>query len=29
MHDVAHVPNMERPAEFNQLVLDFLSEHAS
>ena len=24
MHDVAHVPNMERPAEFNQLVLDFL-----
>jgi 3-oxoadipate enol-lactonase len=24
MHGVAHVPNMERPAEFNQLVLDFL-----
>ncbi len=28
MHGVAHVPNMERPEEFNQLVLDFLSEHA-
>lgn len=24
MHGVAHLPNMERPAEFNQLVLDFL-----
>jgi 3-oxoadipate enol-lactonase len=24
MRGVAHVPNMERPAEFNQLVLDFL-----
>jgi pimeloyl-ACP methyl ester carboxylesterase len=29
MHGVAHVPNMERPEEFNRLVLDFLSEHAS
>jgi pimeloyl-ACP methyl ester carboxylesterase len=28
MHGVAHVPNMERPEEFNRLVLDFLSEHA-
>jgi len=25
MHGVAHVPNMERPEEFNRLVLDFLS----
>lgn len=24
MHGVAHLPNMERPAEFNQIVLDFL-----
>jgi len=24
--DSAHVPNMEKPAEFNQVVLDFLSE---
>jgi pimeloyl-ACP methyl ester carboxylesterase len=24
MHGVAHLPNMERPAEFNRLVLDFL-----
>lgn len=24
MHGVAHLPNMERPAEFNQLVLEFL-----
>ncbi len=24
MHGVAHVPNMEHPGEFNQLVLDFL-----
>lgn len=23
--DTAHVPNMEKPAEFNQIVLDFLS----
>ena len=29
MHGVAHVPNMERPEEFNRLVLDFLSEHAA
>jgi 3-oxoadipate enol-lactonase len=28
MHDVAHVPNMERPEEFNRLVLDFLNEYA-
>jgi 3-oxoadipate enol-lactonase len=27
MHGVAHVPNMERPVEFNALVLDFLKEH--
>jgi pimeloyl-ACP methyl ester carboxylesterase len=26
MHGVAHVPNMERPEEFNRLALDFLSE---
>lgn len=25
MHDTAHVPNMERPAEFNGVVLDFLA----
>lgn len=25
MPDTAHVPNMEKPAEFNQIVLDFLS----
>ena len=24
--ETAHVPNMERPAEFNRLVLDFLAE---
>jgi pimeloyl-ACP methyl ester carboxylesterase len=24
MHDVAHVPNMEQPEEFNRIVLDFL-----
>ena len=23
--NTAHVPNMERPAEFNRLVLDFLA----
>jgi 3-oxoadipate enol-lactonase len=28
MQGVAHVPNMERPEEFNRLVLDFLSEQA-
>lgn len=28
MHGVAHVPNMERPDEFNRLVLDFLNEYA-
>ena len=25
MHDVAHALNMEQPAEFNQIVFDFLS----
>ena len=25
IHDTAHLPNMEKPAEFNQLVLDFLA----
>jgi 3-oxoadipate enol-lactonase len=25
MHDTAHVPNMEQPEAFNQLVLDFLA----
>ncbi len=28
MHGTAHAPNMERPAEFNQIVLDFLHEVA-
>jgi pimeloyl-ACP methyl ester carboxylesterase len=27
MRDTAHVPPMERPAEFNRLLLDFLAEH--
>ncbi|MBA3702704.1 MAG: alpha/beta hydrolase, partial [Rubrobacteraceae bacterium] len=26
-HGTAHVPNMERPEEFNRLVLDFLKDH--
>ena len=26
MVGLAHVPNMEKPAEFNQIVLDFLAE---
>lgn len=26
MHGVAHAPNMERPEEFNRIVLDFLRE---
>ena len=26
MEGLAHVPNMERPAEFNQITLDFLAE---
>jgi pimeloyl-ACP methyl ester carboxylesterase len=26
MHGTAHVPNMERPEEFNRLVLDFLQD---
>jgi pimeloyl-ACP methyl ester carboxylesterase len=28
MEGLAHVPNMEQPAEFNQIVLDFLDEVA-
>jgi pimeloyl-ACP methyl ester carboxylesterase len=27
MHGTAHLPNMERPEEFNRLVLDFLDDH--
>jgi 2-hydroxy-6-oxonona-2,4-dienedioate hydrolase len=27
MHGTAHLPNMERPAEFNRLVLEFLQDH--
>src|SRR5215207_4669466 len=27
MHGTAHVPNMERPEEFNRIVLDFLRDH--
>jgi pimeloyl-ACP methyl ester carboxylesterase len=27
MHGTAHLPNMERPEEFNRLVLDFLQDH--
>ncbi len=27
MHGTAHVPNMERPEEFNRIVLDFLQDH--
>ena len=26
MHGTAHVPNMERPEEFNRIVLDFLKD---
>ena len=26
MEGLAHVPNMEQPAEFNQITLDFLAE---
>jgi pimeloyl-ACP methyl ester carboxylesterase len=26
MHGTAHVPNMERPEEFNRIVLDFLQD---
>jgi 3-oxoadipate enol-lactonase len=29
MHNTAHAPNMERPAEFNRIVLDFLREAVS
>jgi pimeloyl-ACP methyl ester carboxylesterase len=25
--DAAHLPNLERPEEFNRIVLDFLAEH--
>ena len=24
IHDAAHLPNLEHPAEFNRIVLDFL-----
>lgn len=27
MHHTAHLPNMERPEEFNRLVLEFLQDH--
>jgi pimeloyl-ACP methyl ester carboxylesterase len=27
MHGTAHLPNMERPEEFNRLVLEFLKDH--
>jgi 2-hydroxy-6-oxonona-2,4-dienedioate hydrolase len=27
MHGTAHLPNMERPEEFNKLVLEFLQDH--
>jgi pimeloyl-ACP methyl ester carboxylesterase len=27
MHGTAHLPNMERPEEFNRLVLEFLRDH--
>ena len=27
MHGTAHVPNMERPEEFNRNVLDFLRDY--
>jgi hypothetical protein len=27
MHGAAHVPNMERPEEFNRIVLDFLKDY--
>jgi pimeloyl-ACP methyl ester carboxylesterase len=26
MHGTVHVPNMERPEEFNRIVLDFLQD---
>jgi 3-oxoadipate enol-lactonase len=26
IHDAAHLPHMEHPAEFNRLVLEFLRE---
>jgi pimeloyl-ACP methyl ester carboxylesterase len=28
MHGAAHMPNMERPEEFNRIVLDFLRDHS-
>jgi len=27
MHGTAHLPNMERPVEFNKIALDFLQDH--
>jgi pimeloyl-ACP methyl ester carboxylesterase len=27
--DAAHLPNLERPEEFNRIVLDFLGEHTA
>ena len=27
--DAAHLPNLERPDEFDRIVLSFLAEHAS
>jgi pimeloyl-ACP methyl ester carboxylesterase len=27
MHGAAHLPNMERPEEFNRIVLDFLKDY--
>jgi pimeloyl-ACP methyl ester carboxylesterase len=27
IRNAAHVPNMERPEEFNRLVLEFLATH--
>jgi pimeloyl-ACP methyl ester carboxylesterase len=26
IHDAAHLPNLEHPAEFNRIVLNFLTE---
>jgi pimeloyl-ACP methyl ester carboxylesterase len=27
--EAAHLPNLERPEEFNRIVLDFLAEHGA
>ena len=27
MPDAAHLPNLERPDDFNRIVLEFLAEH--